>query len=136
MKNRSELFSIFQSFFNEIKNQFRVSIRILRSDNAREYLSHSFNTFMKSHGILHQTLCAYTPQQTGVAECKNIHLVDTTRTLLIHSGVPQRFWGDAILSACYLINRMPSSVLNNKVPHSILFPHEPLHLLPLKVFWV
>ena len=42
MKNRSELFSIFQSFFNEIKNQFSVSIRILRSDNACEYLSQSF----------------------------------------------------------------------------------------------
>jgi len=39
MKNCSELFLIFQSFFNEIKNQFGVSIRILRSDNVREYLS-------------------------------------------------------------------------------------------------
>ena len=39
IKNYSELFSIFQSFSNEIKNQFGVSIRILRSDNAREYLS-------------------------------------------------------------------------------------------------
>jgi len=105
MKNRSE-YSIFQSFFNEIKNQFGVSIRILRSDNAREYFSHSFNTFMKSHGILHQASCGYIPQQNGVAERKNRHLVETTHTLLIHGGVPQRFWGDVILSTCYLINRM------------------------------
>jgi len=61
MKNRSGLFSIFQTSFNEIKNQFGVSIRILRNDNAREYLSHYFNIFMKSHDILHQTSCAYTP---------------------------------------------------------------------------
>jgi len=134
MKNRSELFSIFQTFFNEIKNQFGVSIRILHSDNDREYLSHSFNTFMKSHGILHQTSCAYTPQQNGVAERKNRHLVETTRTLLIHGGVPQCFWGGVILSACYLINRMSSSVLENKIPHSIVFPHESLHPLPPKVF--
>ena len=71
-----------------------------------------------------------------MAEHKNRHFVETTYTLLIHGGVPQRFWGDVILSACYLINRMSSLVLNNKLPHSILFPHEPLHLLPLKVFWV
>jgi len=45
MKNHFELFSIFQSFFNEIKNQFGVSIQILRNDNAREYLSNSFNIF-------------------------------------------------------------------------------------------
>ena len=83
MKNRSELFSIFQIFYNEIKNQFGISIRILRSDNGREYLSHSFKNFMASHGILHQTSCAYTPQQNGVAERKNRHLVETTRTILI-----------------------------------------------------
>jgi len=46
---------------------------------------------MKSHDILHQTSGAYTPQQNGVAECKNRHVVETTRTLLIHGGVPQCF---------------------------------------------
>jgi len=135
MKNHSELFSIFQSFFfNEIENQFGVSIQILRSDNAREYLSQSFTTFMKSHDILHQTSCAYTTQQNGVAERKNRHLVEITRTLLIDGEVPQCFWGDAILSTCYLINCMSCSVLENKIPHSILFPHKSLHLLPPKVF--
>ena len=29
---------------------------------------------------------------------------------------------------------MPSSVLKNNIPHSILFPHDPLHPLPLRVF--
>jgi len=86
------------------------------------------------HGILHQTSCAYTPQQNGVAEHKNRHLIETTRTILIHVGVPQRFWGDVVLSACYLINRMPSSVLENNIPHSILFPRDSFHSLPPKVF--
>ena len=88
---------------------------------------------MASHGILHQTSCAYT-QQNGVAERKNRHLVERTRTILIHGDVPQRFWGDAVFSAYYLINRMPSSVLDNKIPYSILFPYDPLHSLPPKVF--
>lgn len=46
MKNRSDLFSIFQNFCFEIQNQFDVSIKMLHSDNAREYLSHPFNQFM------------------------------------------------------------------------------------------
>ena len=103
-------------------------------DNAREYLSHSFKICMASRDIFHQTSCAYTPQQNGVAERKNRHLVETTRTILIHGDVPQRFCGDVVLSACYLINRMPSSVLDNKIPHSILFSHDSLHSLPSKVF--
>ena len=44
------------------------------------------------------------------------------------------FGGDAILAACYLINRMPSSVLHEKIPHSIIFPNQPLFCLPPRVF--
>jgi len=63
---------------------------------------------LKSHGILYQTSCAYTPQQNRVAERKNRHLFETTHTLLIHGEVPQKFWDDVILSACYLVNHMTS----------------------------
>jgi len=82
--------------------------------------------FIKLHVFIHLN--------NGVVERKNRHLVETTRTILIHGDVPPRFWGDVVLSACYLINRMPSSVLDNKIPHSILFPHDPLRSLPPKVF--
>ena len=121
---------MFQKFFAEIRNQFHTSIRILRSDNALKHLSTHFSDYLSSHGILHQSSCAYTPQQNGVAERKNRHLVETARTLLLHHIVPQRFWGDAILTACYLINRMSSSVLGDQVPHSLLFPNQPLFCLP------
>ena len=134
MKNRAELFSIFQKFYAEIQTQFNISIRVLRSDNAREYFSAPFTSFMSHHGILHQSSCAHTPQQNGVAERKNRHLVETARTLLLHSHVPFRFWGDAVLTACYLINRMPSSVLHDQIPHSLLFPDQPLYFLPPRVF--
>ncbi|KAJ9687350.1 hypothetical protein PVL29_016010 [Vitis rotundifolia] len=134
MKNRAELFSIFQKFYAEIQTQFNISIRVLRSDNAREYFSAPFTSFMSHHGILHQSSCAHTPQQNGVAERKNRHLVETARTILLHSNVPFRFWGDAVLTACYLINRMPSSILHDQIPHSLLFPDQPLYFLPPRVF--
>ena len=123
MKNRVELFSIFQKFHAEVRTQFNVLIRILRSDNSKEYLFGPFSSFMSSHGILHQSPCAYTPQQNEVAERKNRNLVETTHTLLLHHKVPRRFWKDAIVAACYLINCMPPSVLHDKIPHSILFPN-------------
>ena len=91
MKSQTELFSIFQKFFAEIHNQFHTSIRILHSDNALEYLSGPFSAFLSSHGILHQSSCAYTPQQNGVAKRKNRHLVETARTFLLHHTVPQHF---------------------------------------------
>ena len=134
MKSRTELFSMFQKFFAEIRNQLHTSIRILCNDNALEYLFAHFSDFLSSHGILHQSSCVYTPQQHGVVERKNRHLVETTCTLLLHHTVPQHFWGNAILTACYLINHMPSSVLGDQVPHSLLFPNQPLFCLPSHVF--
>ena len=95
---------------------------MLRSDNVREYFSTPFTSFMSQHGILHKSSCAHTPLQNGVVERKNRHLVETTRTLLLHSNVPFCFLGDAVLTACYLINRMPSSVLHDQISHSLLFP--------------
>ena len=134
MKNWVELFSIFQKFYAEIQTRFNISIRVLRNDNAREYFSASFTSFMSQHGILYQSSCAHTPQQNGVVEHNNRHLVETTRTLLLHSNVPFRFWRDTVLTASYLINRMPSSILHDQISHSLLFPDQPLYFLPSRVF--
>ena len=72
---------MFQIFHNRIKTQFSQKIRILRSDNAKEYISSSFTSYLSHKGIIHQTLCAHTPQQNGVAKRKNRHLLDVVRCL-------------------------------------------------------
>ena len=94
----------------------------------------SFSSFMASHGILHQSSYAYTPQQNGVAKRKNRHLVETARTLLLHHKVSQCFWGNVILFACYLINRMSSSVLHDQIPHPVSLPYQHLFCLPPHIF--
>jgi len=42
------VFSIFKVFYSEKKNQFNSDIKILRSDNAKEYLSNTFSQFLES----------------------------------------------------------------------------------------
>ena len=53
---------------------------------------------------------------------------------MLNSNVPIHHWGDAVLTACFLINRMPSSSLENQIPHSLVFPHDPLFHVSPKVF--
>ena len=84
MKTRAKLFSIFQKFHAKILTQFNTYIHILRSDNVKKYFSMTFSSFMSSHGILHKSSCAFTPQQNGVPKHKNRHLVETAHTLLHH----------------------------------------------------
>ncbi|KAK2965746.1 hypothetical protein RJ640_003284 [Escallonia rubra] len=134
MKNRSEVFAHFSAFCAEIKTQFNVHVHILRSDNAKEYMSGSFQNYMNQHGILHQSSCTDTPAQNGVAERKNRHLLETARALLFQMKVPKPFWADAISTACFLINRMPSTVLNGDVPYNVLFPTKPLFPVEPRIF--
>ena len=48
--------------------------------------------------------------------------------------VPKDFWADAVSTACFLINRMPSSVLNWATPYHQLFPNNLLFPIKPKVF--
>lgn len=57
-----------------------------------------------------------------------------TRTLLFQMHVPKLFWADAILTTCYLINRMPSSILNGSIPYSVLFPSRVLLTVSPRIF--
>lgn len=72
------------------------------------------------HGIIHQTSCPYTPQQNGVTERKNRHLMEVVRSMMFHTNVPKRFWSYAVASACYLINRIPTKILQDVSPFEVL----------------
>jgi hypothetical protein len=85
-------------------------------------MSSNLETYFREHGIIHQTMCVYTPRQNGLAERKNRHLLEVTRSLMLDTHVPKSYWGDALLIATYLINRMPSRVLDFQTPLEVLSP--------------
>lgn len=75
-----------------------------------------------------------TPQQNGVAERKRKHIIKVTHTMMIHGHAPRHLWADAVLTTCYLINHMPSSVLlNGGIPYHVLCPSSPLFPVPPKI---
>lgn len=89
---------------------------------------------MHSKGVVHQSSCPHTPQQNGVVERKHRHIVDIARTLLLNANAPLKCWGDVVLTARYLINQMPSYMLNDHVPYSLLYHTNPLYVVSPYVF--
>uniref|UniRef100_A0A2N9EW46 Integrase catalytic domain-containing protein n=1 Tax=Fagus sylvatica TaxID=28930 RepID=A0A2N9EW46_FAGSY len=85
-----------------------------------EYFKKELSAYFHAYGIIHQTSCVDTPQQNGVAERKNRHLLEVARSLLFAMHVPKSFWGDVVLIAAYLVNRMPSKVLQFQTPLQFL----------------
>lgn len=99
-----------------IKNQFGVSIKDLRSDNAKDNFNQDRSPFLQKEGIIHQSSCIDTPQQNGIVKHKNRHLREITNALLFQNNVPKSYWGKAVLTAAHLINRSPTCILEHKSP--------------------
>ena len=91
---------------NEVENQINKKIKVLRSDRGGEYES-PFGEFCLQHGIIHQTTAPYSSQQNGVVKRKNRTLKEMINPILISFGLPQNLWGEAILSANYILNKLP-----------------------------
>ena len=123
LKTKSEVFEKFTQFYSLVQTQYNSKIQILRSNNGREYVNSKMQTFFTEKGLVHQTSCAYTPEQNGVAERKNRYILEITRALLIESNIPKSFWPEAIATAVYRLNRLPTGILNCKTPSRSSLPN-------------
>ncbi|KAL2246003.1 UNVERIFIED_CONTAM: Retrovirus-related Pol polyprotein from transposon TNT 1-94 [Sesamum indicum] len=133
MKQKSETTSLLIDFHKMILTQFDKRIKIVRTDNGSEFLGQQIVDFYKREGIIHQTTCTYTPQQNGVVERKHKHLLEVARSLMFQSKLPKMFWTDAILTATYIINRLPTPILKWKTPYEILY-NKPVDYSHFKTF--
>jgi len=48
-------------------------------------------------------------------------LNNTIRTLLIHASMPPTYWAEALATAVVLLNRRPSTSINNDIPYHRLY---------------
>jgi transposase InsO family protein len=133
LKNKSDVFECFKDFHSLIKNQYDARVKIFRTDNGTEYVNNQFDEYLSSFGIIHQTSCPCTSQQNGLAERKNRHLLEITRCIMLAMNVPKYLWAEAMMTSAYLMNRMPSRVLNNKTPIECL-TGETTYVVPPRVF--
>ncbi|KAJ0431334.1 putative RNA-directed DNA polymerase [Helianthus annuus] len=125
MKEKAEVFAKFKEFELDAKLVTGRKVGCLRSDNGGEYLAHEFSNYLKQKGIKRQLTCSNTPQQNGVSERKNRHLGEITRSLIHDKNLPGRFWAEAMHTAGYVINRLPSQSLDYMSPYEKLTGNKP-----------
>ncbi|GAB2294632.1 hypothetical protein Dimus_038312 [Dionaea muscipula] len=91
-------------------------LKCLRTDNGGEYTSREFKSYCVVRGIRHEKTVPRTPQHNSVAERMNRTIVEKATCMLTMAKLPKSFWGEVVLTVCYLINRAPSAPLNFEVP--------------------
>jgi hypothetical protein len=133
LHHKSETFACFVKFKSLVENLLSKKIKSFQSDGGGEFTSNQFKQYLSSNGILHRVSCPYTAAQNGLAERKHRHIVETGLALLAHSHLPLSYWVDAFTTAVYLINRLPTSVLQHQSPYVKLLHKNPDYTF-LKVF--
>ena len=134
LKDRVSVHDTIKKKFMEIINQYFVCPKVLRTDNALEFIQMNLQSYCESLGVIHQISCSHTSQQNDVAKRKHRHILDVARSIMLEMHVPKYLWSDAVLTASYLINRMPSTPLGEEIPLRRLRPDVDIFTLTLRVF--
>lgn len=124
--------AFFLQFQAHVERLLDTKIKCVHYDWGGEY-QRIHNTFFRSLGIAHRVSCPHTHQQNGSAERKHRHIVETGLALLAHAHMPIKFWDEAFLTATYLINRLPTRVIDHKCPLERLLKTPPNYSL-LRIF--
>jgi hypothetical protein len=92
-------------------------LRVLRTDNGGEFTAAKFATYCDDEGVTRHFSAPYTPQQNGVVQRRNQTVVAMARALLKQRRMPVEFWGEAVVTAVYLQNRLPTKSLADRTPY-------------------
>lgn len=68
---------MFKDFVCYIENQLNTTVKAIRTDNAPELTKGDAALFYIQRGIKHQSSCVDTPQQNGVVDRKQKHILET-----------------------------------------------------------
>ncbi|GJZ89339.1 ribonuclease H-like domain-containing protein [Tanacetum coccineum] len=120
LRTKDETSGILKDFIRQIENQLNQKVKTIRCDNGTEFKNRDIIEFCRLKGIKREYSKDKTPQQNGVAERKNMTLIEATRTMLADSFLPKTFWAETVSTNCYVLNRVLVTKPQNKTPYKLI----------------
>ena len=121
LRSKDEALNVLQKIQKAAELESGHQLKAIRTDRGGEFTSREFAEHCERHGIKHFCTSPYSPQQNGVVERRNQTVVGMARSLLISMEVPARFWGEAVTTAVYLLNRSLKNSVKAVSPTSSYF---------------
>ncbi|GKF72262.1 putative ribonuclease H-like domain-containing protein, partial [Tanacetum coccineum] len=119
LRTKDETSAILKDIIRQIENQLNQKVKTIRCDNGTEFKNSDVIEFCRLKGIKREYSNARTPQQNGVAERKNMTLIEAARTMLADSFLPNTFWAEAL-------NKVLVTKPHNKTPYELLTGKTPI----------
>jgi hypothetical protein len=102
-----------------------IKLRVLRTDNSGEFTTAKFTSYCADECVQRHYSTLYSTQQNGIIERRNQTVVGMARALLKQRGMTAVFWGEAVVTAVYSLNRSPTKALNDRTPYEAWHGRKP-----------
>ncbi|GJW32418.1 retrovirus-related pol polyprotein from transposon TNT 1-94 [Tanacetum coccineum] len=125
LRTKDETPEVIKKFIILTQCALNATVQYLRTDNGTEFANKILTEFYESVGITHNTSIPRNPQQNGVVERQNRTLMEAARTMLIFAKAPMFLWAEAVVTACYTLNRSLIYTLHRKTYYELLKGKKP-----------
>nr|GFA81336.1 ribonuclease H-like domain-containing protein [Tanacetum cinerariifolium] len=122
---KDETSGTIKSFITRVENLMNPRVKVIRCDSGTEFKNREMNQFYEVKGIMRQYSLARTPRQNGVAERRNMILIEAARTMLADSKLSTIFWAEAVNIACYVQNKVLVTKPHSKTPYELFHGRTP-----------
>ncbi|GJS42867.1 retrovirus-related pol polyprotein from transposon TNT 1-94 [Tanacetum coccineum] len=119
LKSKDEAIDKFVLYKTKVENQLGQKIKVVQSDREGKYMSPFVELYAK-YRIRHEFTAPYLPLQNGIAKRKNRTLKEMVNAMLISSGLSQDMWEEAILTATYLLNKIPQTRSSSRLDEEVV----------------
>ena len=120
LHEKSQSVDAVQVFIAEAERQTKEKVKIIRSDRGGEFYGRydetgqhpgPFAKLLQKLGIIAQYTTPGSPWQNGVAERRNRTYMEMVRSMMSHANLPMFLWMEALRTAVYILNRVPSKAV-------------------------
>ena len=91
----------------------------LQSDHGREFEKYQLEHLCIEAGIAQEFSAFITPQQNGVVKRTNKVIQEKARNIIHNKDVAKNLWGEAVNTACHIVNRVYFKLGKKKTPYEL-----------------
>jgi hypothetical protein len=125
LHTKDEAADAIRKFKASAEVESRHTLRVFRTDRGGEFTASEFMDWCTDRGIKRHLTAPYSPQQNGVVERRNQTVVGMARCMLKGTSMPARFWGEAVTTAVFVLNRSFTRSVEGRTPYEAWYGVKP-----------
>jgi transposase InsO family protein len=126
LATKDEALVAFTAFQARAEAEAGRKIGTLRTDCGGEFTARSFTDHCTKQGVQRHFTAPYTLEQNRVVERRNQSVMGMTRNMMKAMSMPSWFWGEAMLTTVFILNRSPTQSIEGWTPYEVWHGKKPL----------